>query len=307
VTTPAELSSRFKVSGMSFDTGSGGLNRIVIDTGEAQAHIYLHGAHVTHYQPHGFEPVLLLSNRSFFQAGKPIRGGAPVIFPWFGPRDGYPDHPMHGFVRLKEWNVDSISQNGKHVEVALSTAADDATRAVWPHEFLLKHVIRVGRTLEMSLIVENKGTESFLFEEALHTYYSVSDVLQTNITGLQGVTYLDKNQNMAVVTQTEDQIVINGKNDRVYLNTQGACVLTDPRGRRKITVAKEQSNSTVVWCPWQMTPAGMADLGEGQWQRMVCIETCNVKLNSVTLPPGKIHAMKAIISTERIELDPNFT
>jgi len=300
VTTPAELSSRFNVSGVAFDAGNGGLNRIVVNTESAQAHIYLHGAHVTHYQPRGFDPVLMLSSHSFFQPGKPIRGGVPVIFPWFGPRDGFPDAPMHGFVRLKEWNVDSVSRDGQFVDITLSTASDDSTRAQWPHEFVLTHAIRVGPALSMSMIVQNMGKESFTFEEALHTYYSVSDVLQINITGLKGSTYLDKNQNMAEMKQVEDPIVINGKNDRVYVDTQATCVLTDPRGKRKITVSKENSNSTVVWCPWQMTPQGMADLGEGQWQRMVCIETCNVKKNAVTLEPGKSCTMKATVWVERI-------
>src|SRR5690606_20141531 len=87
-TPAAELQSRFP--DVRFDQGNGGLTRIVVDTDEAEAHVYLHGAHVTHYQPRGGRqqqsPVLMLSNRSHFQTGKPIRGGVPVIFPWFGPR-----------------------------------------------------------------------------------------------------------------------------------------------------------------------------------------------------------------------------
>src|SRR5688572_483704 len=148
------------------EKGNGGLARIAVKTRSAEAHVYLHGAHVTHYQPAGFGPVLMLSNRSNFQAGKPIRGGVPVCFPWFGPRDGHPDAPMHGFVRLTEWKIDAVRHAGdESVEVTLSTSATDATRALWPHEFVLRHAIRVGPTLEMSLTVENTGRDAFTFEE----------------------------------------------------------------------------------------------------------------------------------------------
>ena len=37
-----------------------------------------------------------------FAPGQPIRGGVPVIFPWFGAREG---EPMHGFARLSDWDL----------------------------------------------------------------------------------------------------------------------------------------------------------------------------------------------------------
>src|SRR5205823_3449232 len=78
---------------------------------------YLHGAHVTHFQPRQPEggpaqrPVLFLSTRSNFEPGKPIRGGVPVIFPWFGPWQGAREGDksmMHGFVRTRQWKVESV-------------------------------------------------------------------------------------------------------------------------------------------------------------------------------------------------------
>lgn len=299
-TTPQELQSRFSnVPGVRFDQGGGGLTRIIVETDQAEAHVYLHGAHVTHFQPRGHQPVLMLSNRSHFQDGKPIRGGVPICFPWFGQRDGAPDAPLHGFVRTRQWNVDSIESAGGTTLLSLSTKSDPGTLGQWPHEFVLRHEIRVGATLEMSLIVQNAGNRAFAFEEALHTYYSVSDVTQANVSGLKGATYLDKNNNLAAVAQVRDPIVIDGKSDRVYIDTQATCVIADPPARRKITIAKENSRSTVVWCPWMMTPQGMPDLGEGQWQRMLCIETCNVKQNAVSLDPAQTHTMRARIGVER--------
>ena len=55
-----------------------------VDNARAEAHIYLQGATVTHFQPRGPCPALFLSNRATWAAGRAIRGGVPLIFPWFG-------------------------------------------------------------------------------------------------------------------------------------------------------------------------------------------------------------------------------
>src|SRR3954468_4548199 len=80
-----------------FERGSGGFTRLVLSVPAGEAHAYLYGAHVTHFQPRGQAPVLFLSEESFFTHGRPIRGGVPLIFPWFGPRASDPQAPLHGF------------------------------------------------------------------------------------------------------------------------------------------------------------------------------------------------------------------
>ena len=58
----------FEIPGLAcFEPGAGGLTRLAISTPVAEAHIYLQGAHVTHYQPAGSAPVLFVSARSFFE------------------------------------------------------------------------------------------------------------------------------------------------------------------------------------------------------------------------------------------------
>ena len=105
-------------------------------TAQAQAEIYLHGAHLTMWRPNGpgGEPsVLWLSGRSNFAAGKPIRGGVPICFPWFGQKAGADGAkaPMHGFARLMDWELAAAtcSPAGEaHVELRLVSSA--ATREV---------------------------------------------------------------------------------------------------------------------------------------------------------------------------------
>ena len=64
--------------------GGGGLPKIMATAKSSTAEIYLLGAHVTGFQKNGEPPLLFMSRKSCFAPGKPIRGGVPVCFPWFG-------------------------------------------------------------------------------------------------------------------------------------------------------------------------------------------------------------------------------
>src|SRR3954454_21123345 len=81
-----------------FIDGRGELPMLEVSTAWSTAEIYLHGAHVTHFKSIDQPPLLFLSQCSRFSENEPIRGGVPVIFPWFGPREGL---PQHGFARSK--------------------------------------------------------------------------------------------------------------------------------------------------------------------------------------------------------------
>jgi glucose-6-phosphate 1-epimerase len=82
--------------------------------------------------------------------------------------------------------------------------------------------------------------------------------------------------------------------DRVYPGTAATTTIAD--GTRGITVAKSGSESTVVWNPWIAKAAAMADFGSQEWTGMVCVETCNVGADAVTLAPGASHTMTATIT-----------
>ena len=280
-----------------FEPGAGGLTRLAITTPLAEAHVCLHGAHVTHFQPAGQAPVLFVSGRSFFENGKPIRGGVPVCFPWFAARADRPESPAHGFARTMEWEVESLSVDGDQTVLAvLRLGASDATRAHWPHDFVLRHHIVIGRRLAMLLEVENVSGEPFQFEEALHTYFAVGDAREVSVTGLENAGYLDKTDAFRAKTQGAEPLRFTGETDRTFEHTRATCVLDDPRAARRITVEKSGSATTVVWNPWSEKAAAMPDFGDDEWPRMACIETANAGANAITLAPGAKHAMRAIIS-----------
>ena len=280
-----------------FEPGTGGLPRLAVTSPLAEAHIYLHGAHVTHFQPAGQAPVLFVSERSFFEKGKPIRGGVPVCFPWFANRAGRPESPAHGFARTREWAVESLSvDDDQTVRVVLRLAADDTTRAHWPHDFVLRHHLVIGARLGMLLEVENVSGEPFQFEEALHTYFAVSDAREVSVTGLENAGYLDKTDALRPKTQGAEPLRFTGETDRTFEHTRATCLLHDPRASRRITVEKSGSATTVVWNPWIEKAAAMPDFGDDEWPCMACIETANAVANAITLAPGAKHAMRAVIS-----------
>ena len=295
------LNKRFAIPGVvKFDTGGGGMARVVVTTPQGEAHVYRYGAHVTHYQPAGQAPVLFLSGKSHFTHGRPIRGGVPLVFPWFGPRAGDPQAPLHGLVRVRDWDVESAqrSPGGDGAAVTFSLRSSDETFAIWPHDFVLRYTVSVGAQLELALEVANEGGEEMTFEEGLHTYFAVADLSRVAVHGLQNRTYLDKTRKMEQLCDSGAAVTITEPTDRVYHGTTGTCTIDDGGGNRRIVVSREGSNSTVVWNPTGNPPSPLPDLGPDDWRRFICVETANLMEHAVTLAPGQRHVMKAIIRSE---------
>ncbi|HEX4036743.1 MAG TPA: D-hexose-6-phosphate mutarotase [Acidobacteriaceae bacterium] len=280
--------------------GRGGLPKIHIASPVAQAELYLHGAHLTSWQPDEGDEVLFLSDRSLWEDGQPIRGGIPICFPWFRARQDDPQAPRHGFARICSWQLDSVDHHPDgSVTVALSTAASDFSRRWWPYDFRLSYRLRIGRTLQLELIVANTGREPFRFEEALHTYFHVGLAQRVQVRGLDGVAYLDNTDANRRKVQS-GALLFSGATDNAYIDTQSPVELVDPVLRRSLTTAKENSASTVVWNPGREGAASIPDLGEEEWQRMACIEASNALICAVTLAPGNEHRMAATLTVARL-------
>jgi D-hexose-6-phosphate mutarotase len=280
---------------VTFLDGRGELPMVEIATAMSTAEIYLQGAHVTHFKKKDEPPLLFLSQCSRFSEGQAIRGGIPVIFPWFGAREGM---GQHGFARVKAWDLKEFvpaSDGSVSVRLCLPEYPEAATLP----PLSLDYVVTVSDTLTLELITTNRSdSETLEFENCLHTYFSVSDIAEVSIQGLKGVTYLDKVQNFAQKTETADAIRISSEVDRIYLDTTAAVEICDPRAGRKIRVEKQGSNSTVVWNPWIAKSQQLPDFGGEEYQQMVCVESGNVASNSIKLPPGETSALKVKLSSE---------
>jgi D-hexose-6-phosphate mutarotase len=278
------------------ETGTGGLPRARMTAARAEGEVYLHGGHVTHWQPRGTAPVLFLSARSAYAPGKAIRGGVPIIFPWFGARAGHPQAPQHGFARSRPWRLLSSGPGPAGTAVLeLGLEDDEASRAVWPPTFQARYRVSVGDTLEMSLEVVNTSQAPFTFEAALHTYLAVGDIRAVGVTGLEQTAYIDKVDRMTRKRHGAEPLRLTGETDRVFLGTTARCVVDDRALDRRLVVDKTGSSSTVVWNPWAARTAGIADLEPDDWRRMLCVETANAADDAVTLPAGGRHVMTATL------------
>jgi D-hexose-6-phosphate mutarotase len=288
--------------GVRTERGTGGLERLVIDAAGGEAHVYLQGAHVTHFQPRGERPMLFLSKKSHFQGGAPgkaIRGGIPICFPWFGAKADDVAAPGHGFARLLPWDLEGVDRSERgEVRASLRLQPNDYTRRFFAHDFIATLAVTVGARLELELSVLNRGSDPVKIEEALHTYFAVGDARRIAIQGLEGAAYLDKTEGFAPKPGATEPIAIARETDRVYPGARGAVTIVDPAWGRRILVEKGGSATTVVWNPWVEKARAMADFGDDEWIDMVCVETVNSGDGALTLGPGETHVMRATLGVQ---------
>jgi len=293
-----QLNENFGLPGvLDFHATGSGLIYASISTPHATATVYLQGAHLTSWKPASQQEVIFLSRKTDYLPQKAIRGGVPISFPWFGSRQDGKTGPSHGFARIQDWTLAFAALAGEDLHLTLTLGPTEMSRALGYDNFRVAYQLSIGRTLTMQLTVANDSAQPLIFEEALHSYYAVADVHQASVSGLEGVTYLDKNDDLKPVQQT-GSIVLTGPTDRVYQNTQSTCVLHDAGNKRRITVAKSGSDTTVVWNPWESGAKKLADLDESEWPKFIAVETVNAAANAITLAPGSAHVMQARVSVE---------
>jgi glucose-6-phosphate 1-epimerase len=296
--TLTDLNESFAIPGaLVFESCHGNLLCAHVTTQACTATVYLHGAHIVHWQPIAESPVLFLSKDSLFAPDKAIRGGIPVIFPWFGPRTGErTDGPMHGFARTQVWEVGFAAISGDDLHLTLTLGPSELSRSLGYDHFRVAYEIIFGRDLTLRFSVANQGDKPLHFEEGLHTYLHVKDARNVAITGLANTEYIDKVNGFKRKRQLEDVLHLTGRTDRPYLNTQAAITVDDPGFERQLITSKQNSNTTVVWNPWSDGAAALSDFGDDEWTGMVCIEAVNAAENALTLRPGEAHTMESRIT-----------
>jgi glucose-6-phosphate 1-epimerase len=295
-----ELATEFGITGvLDFVSTQHGLVKAAISLDDAVGELYLQGAQVTAWQPRDERPVLFTSPKSIFAPGKAIRGGIPIIFPWFGPSRHAPVAPQHGFARTATWHLDGVETAGsKSLTMTLSLTDGDVGSTIWPEPFRAIYTVTFAQTLLLRLAVQNRARHPIVFEEALHTYFAISDISNIAISGLAGTTYIDKTDAALRKPQTIDLVTITAETDRVYLDTPVRCVIEDRGWRRRVVIEKDGAASTVVWNPGAEKAAAMADLGDPAWRGMVCVEAGNIADNEVRLAQNAERQMSTAISID---------
>lgn len=183
--------------------------RLVNEAGDS-SDIYLYGGVVTSYIKEGQEYVAVRPDAKM-DGSKPISGGLSHCWPQFGPGE----IQQHGFARNVNWSVKSMTDTSCELEMAPS----DFTKEMWDKEFLCTFTVNLeDDKLSTKMLAENKGGESFDFQAALHSYFTVSAIENLSIAGsFAGKEFLNKMVGEGEM-QTEDreEITISEEYDRVY-------------------------------------------------------------------------------------------
>jgi D-hexose-6-phosphate mutarotase len=297
VLTVQELNQEFGSPEIKFYTDLHGLVCAEIENSHGKTCIALNGAHVFEYAPKNQKPVLWMSKESYFETGKPIRGGIPVCWPWFGGHPSNPDMPSHGFARISQWEViagGKCHENATFLELALTPNL--VAEKFKPADFLVKLRVELGNKLSVELIIDNTGKGEFPFSAALHSYFNISDISRISLSGLDGREYIDTLDNTRHIQQGD--ITFSAETDSVYLDTEDTCIINDPGFKRRIKISKTGSRSAVVWNPWAAKSQRMPDFGNDEFHTMLCVETTNAENDAHTLKPGESHTLQAIIESE---------
>jgi D-hexose-6-phosphate mutarotase len=278
--------------------GNGGFPVLRISNDFAEAEMYLYGAHVTRFDPKGAKPLLWMSPVSPFTAGKPIRGGIPLCFPWFGAHREKKEFPLHGFARIRPFELSYTARlSDGRTRVGMTQRSDDATRAWWPHEYSMEVTATFGEALEVSMTVTNTDREPFSYEDCMHTYFTVSDASNAVVRGLDGAGYLDRLAGDAAGVQSGN-LTIGAGLTKVYTFSPRSVRIDDRAGGRVLLAEQSGMANTVVWNPGKETAAGNPEIA-GKEKEFLCIEAANCAYSPVVLLPGCSHTSTVRYSTEK--------
>ena len=184
--------------------------RLENDNGDT-SDVYLFGGVVTSYVSGGQEYIAVRPDAKM-DGSKPISGGLSHCWPQFGPGE----IQQHGFARNVNWTVKSMTDTTVELEMAPS----DYTKEMWDKNFLCTFSVALeDDKLSTKMLVDNKGEESFDFQAALHSYFTVSAIENLSIAGsFKGKEFLNKmvGDDGEMQTEDRDEITISEEYDRVY-------------------------------------------------------------------------------------------
>lgn len=294
-----ELEDKYSIEGeVGFAELEENMAFITVSNKYADANICLYGAHITNFTPHRTMEILWMSPESNFGEGKPIRGGIPVCFPWFGPHKTDSAKPQHGFGRLMYWNVqETASLTTGETLVRLQLCSSAETKTFWDHEFCAEMTVIVGKTLTATLKVTNTSSIPFEYTCALHSYFNIPSIDEIAIEGLHGSRYINQLDGGDYLQETP-LLEIKKAETRHYYNTETDCIIIDTLFNRRIRVAKSGSKITTVWNPGEETCLKIDDIPDDGFHNFVCIEAVNAFNDVIYLAPGEMHETSAIIGID---------
>ncbi len=264
-----------------------------IKSNHSYAEISLYGAQVVSFIPNDQSDLLWLSPLTELNQKKAIRGGIPICWPWFGKHPQNDELPQHGFARISQFALDTITNlPDGNINAQLSLVSTPASKQLFPYDFKLVVDITVGQQLKVSLTTHNTGSEPFAISEALHSYFSVNDISETHIKGLKNTTFFDqlKSKNMQDLSEA---IIVTQEVDRIYQADKQALEI-EQTSKPTIHITQENCHNVVVWNPWISKAQSMQDFPNNGYLNMLCIESANIS-PEINIAPQATHQISQTI------------
>lgn len=269
-----------------------GIQQIVLRSHHgASARVSLHGGQILSWRNERGEELLFMSSKAIFKPPIAVRGGIPICFPQFGKRGTL---EQHGFARNKIWSIDknppplhpNDSNGNSFVDLLLKPSEEDMR--MWPHsfEFRLRASLAADACLSMISRIRNINCRPFSFSFAYHTYFSVSDISEVRVEGLETLDYLDNLREKEQFTEQGNGITFESQVDRVYLSSPNVIAIFDHEKKRTFYIRKEGLPDVVIWNPWEKKSKEMIDLGDEEYKHMLCVDGAAIE-KPITLKPGE--------------------
>ncbi|WCJ26443.1 Galactose mutarotase-like superfamily protein [Euphorbia peplus] len=271
-----------------------GIDQVLLrNTHGASVRVSLYGGQVMSWKNDQGEELLFTSSKAFFKPPHPVRGGIPICFPQFGNKGVL--EQQHGFARKKIWIVDTnppplINPNDSNsktfVDLLLKPCEEDLK--IWPHsfEFRLRVSLTVDGNLNLLSRIRNINSKPFSFSIAYHTYFSISDISEVRVEGLETLDYLDNLCQRERFTEQGDTLTFESEIDRVYLHSPNTIAIFDHERKRTFFIRKEGLPDVVVWNPWEKKSKSMIDFGDEEYKQMICVDGAAIE-PQITLKPGE--------------------
>ncbi|XP_057510839.1 putative glucose-6-phosphate 1-epimerase [Actinidia eriantha] len=279
-------------AGVEVTKDKNGVEQVVLRSPRgASARVSLHGGQILSWKTDRGEELLFTSSKAIFKPPTAVRGGIPICFPQFGNRGSL---EQHGFARNKIWVIDdnppplhpNDSDGKSYIDMLLKPSQEDLK--VWPHsfEFRLRVSLAADGHLTMISRIRNVNCKPFSFSFAYHTYFSVSDISEVRVEGLETLDYLDNLCHRERFTEQGDALTFESEVARVYLNSSDVVAVFDHEIKRTFVIRKEGLPDVVVWNPWDKTSKAMADFGDEEYRQMLCVDGAVIE-KPISLKPGE--------------------
>ncbi|GAB3945200.1 D-hexose-6-phosphate mutarotase [Corynebacterium tapiri] len=240
-----------------------------------------HGAHVLSAETSKGD-LFYLSSAARLGSASPIRGGVPIIAPWFGPF--LKGDPKHGWARTSQWNT-TLTDAGFAAEL-------EQDGLVLGYQASLEDDV-----LTLRLTMQNTTDESRMVQFALHPYFAVSDVRDIKVSGCAGESVLDRvdgKRETAGEAFTFDGELLDS------IVEEGVAEVTIEDAERTLSLRMRGHDSIVVWNPGEREADKLEDVGPKEWSAFVCVEPAvlGAEQQGTQLSPGEINELTLEVSVQ---------